>query len=535
MKVPTRDILAVFLVALAFFLLYTYMSHALPAKFTTPDETVTHHFISLFASQGNLSYSEPLHEISKGYMRPRNTVLVNGNVAPTGFLGIYLLYGSVERLLSGSSQFLTPFIAAATLFALYFLVAESFGRREALISALLLAALPPYWFWASMAHFNNIAASAFFVWGCIFYLRLLRNEDGEGNYAATASFYALASFMRYEFFIMSFLLYVYLIAKKRRVPDFTQLALSAAPFALVIAVIMAYNAQLYGSPFSLGYSPSEASESAFEFQQIQTKLIERAGFYLLPSGFHPQRALSNAYDYILLLLPYFSFAAAAGIYLCVRKGLSQNQRNFVTLLLITSAFLVIYYGGGIFFGYGASSPIMMSSYTRYLLPIYILLLPFCANFFAAFFRTNRVLGAIAIAAFVLNSASTVYTGNFGLLDIAGKRSNYVSVADQFLSATEDGSVLFSHYWDKVVFPERKVATYPLGGSREDNESSLSEALASLEDAGMEAYFMNDRQDYNVSKVDVMLREKGHALEPVRKIAGYMLYSVVPYGTSNQTG
>ncbi len=532
MKIPTRDILAVVPVALVFFVLYAYMPYALPAKFTSPDETVAHHFISLFASQGKLSYPEPLHEISKGYMHPRNTVLVNGNVVPTGFLGTYLLYGSVERLLSGSGMFLTAFIAAATLFAFYLLVMESFGRKEALISTLLLAALPPYWFWASMSLFNNLAAAAFFVWGCIFYLRLLRGEGGR-NYAATAAFYALASFMRYEFFIISFFLYVCLIAKTGRKLDFAQLAPSAVPFALVMAVIMGYNAQLYGSPFSLGYSPSETTEGAFEFQQMQTKLIERAGFYLLPSGFHPQRALSNAYSYILLLLPYFSFAAVAGIYMCIKKGLSQNRRNFATLLLITSAFLVIYYGGGIFFGYNASTPIIMSSYTRYLLPIYILLLPFCAVFFAAFIRTNRVLGAIALAAFVLNSASTVYTGDFGLLDIAGKRSNYVDVASQFSSATERGAVLFSHYWDKVVFPEIKVATYPPGGGGEDDERSLSEAAASLEDAGIEAYFINDRQDYNVGKLDTLLRNSGHALKPVRNIAGSMLYSIVPY--SNKTG
>src|SRR3989344_1341254 len=226
---------------------YSFLPLTSPAKFTSPDESTSYFFIRLFAEKNSVSYDEPVNEMAFDIVKPRNASSFEGKVTSHNFFGIFLIYGAIAKAGIWVIEYITPILAALGILLFFILVKENFDEKTAIASSLLLAIFPPYWYWASMTTFNNIASTVLFIAATI----LFRQFRAKG--------------IRYR-----------------------QAAISLGLFIAIFSIVLFLNWHLYGSPLAIGGSPIEAPEED-DTQQIAGKILKRIAYYMAPSGINPLR------------------------------------------------------------------------------------------------------------------------------------------------------------------------------------------------------------------------------------------------------
>ena len=179
--------------AVIFFILYSWYPFQVAGgtnfKFASPDETANYFWIkrvagmSLRGSNGDrsnpmvstenqgiaspavlrdrndsaLMYFEPLNVIANDAVVPRSVRSDSGAVKPVSFLGIILIYGALAKIFgSGIIIYLTTLSAAVGALFFYGIIKRVFNENIALLSALMLFVLAPYWYYASRGLFHNV-------------------------------------------------------------------------------------------------------------------------------------------------------------------------------------------------------------------------------------------------------------------------------------------------------------------------------------------------------------------------------------------
>lgn len=139
-------------------------------KWASPDETANYTFTKLYAQTGELSFFEKYNLYSGEIMHPRSVRSDAGWLKPVSFLGIILIYGKIASVFGYKIiPYLTPLFAAIGIIYFYFLIKKIFGKTNALISACLLASLPPYIYYSARSMFHNVLFVVLFVIG-LYYL-----------------------------------------------------------------------------------------------------------------------------------------------------------------------------------------------------------------------------------------------------------------------------------------------------------------------------------------------------------------------------
>lgn len=510
MKVKHVHILFTF--AIIFFIIYSYLPLTSPPKFISPDENIHYFFSKLYAENGTLSYTENLNKIARGVIHPRNTVYYNNRVSPAAFLGMYLVYGTIAIFQECLLLFITPLIAIIGVLFFYLLVKEIFNERVAIISSLLLFILPPYWYWSSRVMYNNIAALVSFIVGLLYFFRLLKKQS-LSYYILSAVFLAISFIIVYPYILVAIPLVFLLILERKRL-KMSYILISFIVFMLFTIPILLLNNDLYGSYFITGYSvPFDGTGS------LAVTSLRGVSFGFISSGFRMNNIVKHLNLYYFQLIP---------LHLLMFFGLLQSFRkkeliNYTIYFLSSSIVLISYWYSGIYYGHGFKEPILAASYVRYTLLFYVLSLPFLAYFVEVFAggKAKKVLMLLFLL-ITISSVLTVFLGPLSLSFIQKKSQSYAHFNSIIANKTESDSIIFCQYWDKAIFPERKVG-WIRGLSKDDRPKILADVTINLTKKGLPVYILKDRP-LEWDEYDKELSKNGYLLK--RIYSGHRLYKVI---------
>lgn len=478
-------------------------------KWSSPDETANYYFSRQYAADQRLAIFDRSHLITRNLAMPRSVRSDFGWIKPVSFLGIILIYGSLASFLGTAViPYLTPFFAAAGIVLFFLIVRRLFSERVALWSAILLATFPVYIYYTARSMFHNVL----FIVLCLaaVYLFLLalgsRREKEEKRFLSWklegrtwAEFAAalgagllggLALITRSsEIIWLAPSALIVGIAYGRRLGLVkTVLIFSGLVFALL--PVAYYNQILYGAFWYGGYN--EMNRSLQEIAASGGELwrsgwpdwLNSARSYLgsifanvFYFGFRREQSLRMLDYYVWQMFRGLSVAGLLGLVILVGQNIRRFQKRYLAYVLawlMLGTILVFYYGSWQFNDNpDLSRHTIGNSYTRYWLPTYIGLMPLAA---LAITRITEVLLAARsaaaprlrrYAAFGFQAAVVGLFASWSILFVLyGSEEGlshlyYINRAErlnveQVWDLTEPDAIIITRYYDKFLWPERKV-------------------------------------------------------------------------------
>jgi 4-amino-4-deoxy-L-arabinose transferase-like glycosyltransferase len=528
------NLIIILLIAVVFFIAtssFNYLTQTPDyVKWTSPDETANYFFAHRFSEGLNLAFFDEAAVLGDNMVMPRSFRSDFGWLKPVSFLGIILLYGSIGSLFgSAVIPFITPFLASLGIIIFYFIISKIFSKKLGVISAFLLAFFPVYIYYTVRSMFHNVLFIVLTLLGVYFLLLAaslyvkkrkkeasneVKNElesDVENNNQESKNHFFSFYLPRAEWFklVYSFLAGGFLgLAVITRTSELIWLApslfiawifyfkrFSITKIILIISGIFLailpniyFNQLLYSSPVYGGYNEMNRSiddisaagsgivKSIFSGQEVlvHLKSIYHNIFYF---GFNREQSLEMARHYIIEMFPWLSLIFTLGVLIALVTYLRRRQKKYLvyfTIFFILSAILIFYYGSWIFNDNPNPSRYTIgNSYTRYWLPIYLMMMPIGA---LAIYRLSRALAftfkekaslirkKIIVALQVLFvTLLSVWSLDFvlfgseeGLTHLYYNNLREKEYAQEIFSLTEEESVIITKYYDKFLFPERRI-------------------------------------------------------------------------------
>lgn len=480
-----NSLLAVIILGVLFFGVYSWYYSGNTSMFTSPDETANNFFIDRFARTSELTLYEPLNQVvSSGIVRPRSTAYVDGVITSGSFVGMIIIYGLIAKVFSvGVIPFLTPFFAVLGAVTFFLLIRELFGKKIALISYILLITLPPFWYYSSRGMFHNVLFVSLLIIGLYLLVSQLRHNRNIVWYAGSGLCIGLAIFVRASEFVTIMIPFLFILILHRKRIQYTDMIALCIPIVGVVILILIINNTLYGSPLSFSYSQAEIQLGSISVatQSLWSKIKQ----LFLPFGFDVRQMTFSVGQYLLQIFIYLTIPLVAGLLVFMKQivllgvqsikivkhpgqlhdiQISPVRLWYTVGYLLMGVWLICYYGSFVFSEYIDEETILFgSSYLRYWLPLYVFGLPLIVfgivRIGAAYMTriTRAFTYAIFCFVFVYVSFSlTIGDDLQGLSKLQADRQNNLTLQEDIVRQTEEHAVIISGYIDKVIFPKRSV-------------------------------------------------------------------------------
>jgi len=485
-------------------------------KWVSPDETANYIFTKLYAQTGDIGFYEKYNLYVKDIMHPRSIRSDHGNLKPTSFLGIILVYGKIASFFGYEIiPYLTPLLASIGLIFFYLFLKEIFDEDNALISTIILACFPVYLYYSSRSMFHNIPLTVFFVVSLYFITQTIKKRKFVKNdycgwvFASLAGFFCgLALITRAsEIWWISLVIFLIWIFFIKRI-GITKFILFASFCFSALLPMFYYNTILYGAPFLGGYT--EMNQSIIEISQASLNIVNISNKEASPFkdffetlkhnifyfGFHPDFSYIMFKKYFVHMFSYIFIPFCLGMFLFLLKIKLWRKKHWLYFLsyFSLSVILVIYYGSWEFHDNpDPNSFTIGNSYTRYWLPVYLgglpmvtyaitksseyiySLLKFLKNKFCLLFKIKIVkkngffsfslrkdvfkfsLVVLLIFLIFLTSFNYFLFGSEeGIVYTIEKQKIIKEEWKKVIDLTPHNAVLITRYHDKIFFPERKV-------------------------------------------------------------------------------
>jgi asparagine N-glycosylation enzyme membrane subunit Stt3 len=548
-------------------------------KWSSPDEAANYFFAKLYVEKGELSFFEEYNLNAGDIVHPRSMRSDSGVVKPASFLGIILIFGFIAKLTSIKVlPYLTPLCGAVGIIFFYLLVKKIFNKKNAFISAFLLASFPPFIYYSVRSMFHNILFMVLLIVGLYFIISALLSKTLENAKerqmtpknakidwreflypALGGGFIGLAIITRTSELIwilpMLFIIWIFNVRKI----GFVKLIIFLSFLFLSILPMFYWNNILYGSPLSMGYGNAENTplqkggggviavdmESAREtvdavadipyYQEVFEKIKNGVSLF----GFNPKQSLKMLYYYFTKMFPWLFWGAFLGFLLYLKriKKWKKKEQIYFLAYFIISLILIFYYGSWeIHDNPDPKSFTIGNSYTRYWLPIYLGAMPLLSalilkltKFITPFRKGGRgaiksASRVIIVAAIFIISIQFVLAGSEeGLIASLNKCKETKYQYNKVLELTEESSVIITKYHDKLFFPERKVIV----GLFDNKE--MNERYAKLVDHALVYYYNFTLPPRDIDYLNnKRLKEVGLSIKEVENITGdfslYRLYN-----------
>ena len=490
-------ILLVLIVALAFFFFtssFNFLSQDKHfVKWLSPDETANYTVAKIYAETGSLQFFEKYNLIADDLIHPRSFRSDWGWVKPVSFLGVPLAYGFIARFFgSAVLPYLSPFFGALGILLIYLLIKELFGKKNALVSSLLLAVFPVYTYFSARSFFHNIFFIVATIGGLYFAVLMGKKKiahDGKSYLKREWKelLFALASGLCFGWAISarsSELLWLGPLLVGLYLFNFRRLGLIKPwvfAYGMLIALfpLLYWNQTLYGIWYASGYP--ELNSSLATLSENGSALAQKAAtgnlFSLQPLlakikmtifhfGYKPEHSRAMFHAYVYAMFPWLIWLATAGVALFIAQAKKYERKRWLFLIgwVCVSAVLILYYGSWVFYDNpDPKSFTIGNSYTRYWLPLYLGALPFvslCVLTLASFFKRQRFsipLVTAAVVCIATISISFVWNDpSEGLAASLAKQRSAKIELNEVVKRTENNAVIITRYHDKLLFPQRKV-------------------------------------------------------------------------------
>ncbi len=504
---------SIFFVATSSFNYYTQDKNY--TKWTSPDETANYFFSKRLSETGELAYFDPAAVIGDNLVMPRSLRSDFGWIKPVSFLGIILAYGTLGSWLGVAViPFLTPFFAALGIIIFYLLVSRIFkNRRVGLLSAFLLASFPVYIYYTVRSMFHNVLFIVLLLFGAYLFTLALGGKREESIWQSFKSkFFSfkigwkrvlriLAAFISGLFaglaiitrtsellWLMPSFVIIWLFYARRF--GFIKLLMFFAGLFIALLPVAYWNNILYDSSFRGGYN--EMNRSLAEIGTAGGEVVKltfqgqidkyRDFFQMLTHnifyfGFNPTQSLTMFRHYVLEMFLLLVFLGVLGFLLLLVQNLRKFQKKYLLYILvwvILSTILIFYYGSWKFNDNPDPTRFTIgNSYTRYWLPMYLMLLPLVALAIervtrAIFYINEQSKGRIRkILAGGLQAIAILgisYTGIMFVLFGSEEGLSYLYYtniaerinAEKVFTLTSPDSIIITQYYDKFFFPERRI-------------------------------------------------------------------------------
>lgn len=479
------------ILALIFFVIYSYVSFNSPPKFVSPDETTNYFFGNLYSQTGELRYTDKLNEIAFGIIRPRATVYIDGNVVPAKFMGFPLIIGTIATITPEMVRFITPLLAIIGAIFLYLLVRDLFNSKIALLSFLLLLVMPPYWYWSTLVMFENVAACTMFIISIRYFFKFLETNEAS-HYLLSGLFLGLSLFIRPDYILFVIPLLILFLWNIRKINK-AYAVLTVVSFTLSLSPFFILNKQLYGHFLSTG-----------------THVLYNASQVIPIFSFNIANIFENSFN-LINLTPLLLICGLLGLLYCIKKRI---RSQYMVFLIICSLVISFYFLSGRIVPTG-----IHNSYVRYLLPIYMLSLPL-VSYLVYSLRTKFVIVLLILVMLVTSIFTVLPAIHDNLESIEG----YARLNRQVVNVTEPNAVIFLDYWDKAIFPERRVG---LVGElpQENRNEKLSEIIMQLFERGVPVYLLIEQHFRQLIANETLVQEfliRGYRLKETKMKNLYQL-------------
>jgi hypothetical protein len=528
------------IVAVGFFAVTSAFGLIAPKIWNSPDETAVAFFSKTFAANGNLWAEDPLNVFNNDIIHPRSMISIMAALVPASFYGQMIVVGGIVKIIGDAAlSVTTPFFTALAGICVFFFLRK---RSEAtgIVGQILFYLTPAVWYYASRGLFPNLFFCDLAILGSatLYFHPFLKLARGRGSEVLERGVDALfgglligaAMIVRpveFIWFAPMGIVVLWFTRKNYRLFELIPAVLSLGVF---IFLALTLNNVLYGSPFSFGYTAGAVNPGiavpALALSSHLPGWLSAPRPFILPFGFHPKLAVVNLYDYLILFTPWFALLAVWGFVALFWK----TGRRYAKYLLIAFAWLLlvlgIYYGSGVLNDPTVSGLTVGSSYVRYFLPLYLILIPAVSEgivFFLNYFKNKKIIGALiayfAVFCFAAFGAWTVYfRSSESLVPVFKTLVHYADVKKQVLAIVKPNDIIVTERSDKVFFPDRRVVL----NLRDPNTMKALPQLAT--GAGI-YYYGIAISDSESAKLEAELGKYKLQLGRIKAFGGEMLYQI----------
>lgn len=449
--------------------------------YVSPDETANAFFATTFAERGVLEVHEPLNLTFSDALHPRSVVSVGGRLLPGSFIGLPVMYGAFAALVGAwSIPLVTPIVAVLVLFAWYGTVKRIFDREIALLSAVLLAIHPAWWYYSARSLMHNVLFVALLVFAAYFFVaRPPKGRLADAGVALSGMLTGLALFVRTSeaVWMAAAALAAALLFRKRISRRVAAVFLCSAFLAL--APMFFLNRATYGSPLATGYTAERTPAAEEEGATVADAAEEAAPApfpfekIFFPFGLSAKDTAKNVLAYGMGLFWWMTLLTAIGIPLAyparsVPAEARQARRAYLLSAAVATLYLAFLYGSWTFFDNPDKTQVTIgNSHVRYWLPVFVLSTPLAA--FAVRWISRRAftdlarrlaVAAMVVACFGLSVRVAFFSPQDGLVQAAAELADSRDIRTRVLALTEEDAVIVVDRADKLFFPYRRVL-YPL--------------------------------------------------------------------------
>lgn len=474
----------ILLVLYLFVQLLIKLSFSIPAPHS-PDLTGEYLFIYQLVNNGELKITDnkKLNIDYKNVFAPRGTAVNDlGEILPLkAFVTNYTYavnYLFLDDLISISDLYIIMQFILLFIYLLYVYKFLSISKGSMYIGVTVILTLSTI-----VNIFEAIFFYSVFIFVSFYYLAKWIYSDSrkiDPNLIISSLLISVSIFFRYELAIIlipiSLLFLTFFVTKKANI---TSLVYFLFPIVIIITILISNNV-FYGNYLNFGYSFDVQSKKSFEAKN--TSVISRISHLLLLYGFQPKAILINFWNYVVALFPFLLFPI-----LFSWKFIKQ-QLSISILIISICLYLIVYYGSNPSF-YNHGKITFESSYVRYFSPIYLFLLVYASNFYINFyekyFKNRTVFFIIISSLLIILSFVLFYDRSY---KIYNSRAHYGEILSKFKEKVPPGSIIFSNYWDKILYKDYQVATI---SKKTDtlNEYFLNMRLFYLNNKNLNVYYI----------------------------------------------
>lgn len=472
-----------YFLVLLFVILYSsinliYFKERVPVS---PDESQVFFFSDLLSRKYTLKYQNPLNsKYNEKIFAARQYVQIEKDTVPSAFLGFIIIVSIFKGINSSLINFVGPILSGLSLFYIFKLSNLIFGKKTAIITLVLQGIFPVFIYW-TLSFFNNISELPFLIGGLYYLFNALRKKS-VSFYIVTAVFFALSIWIRYTNILLIPLIYLVSYLFFRKSISLTGIIYTLLTFIVLILPLFISNNALYGNFFVFGQNSKNQLVYKIADTDIPKEILPLVPFRDI------KYLIKNTQDYILTFIPVLILSASGFLFFIKQK----THRKELFILIGVCVFWGFYYLGGVYFGYG-SEPILNSSYTRYLLIVYSVLIIFVSYFIHSI--NSRLIQVSFLSVLIVSFINITLFSSRGLVLLKGQIESSVIWLKNIEQNTSKKSIIFAKAADKVLFPKRNIALYQMLSEKEEFSgqgiTKTLELMKTLLVDNHEIYFLNE--------------------------------------------
>jgi hypothetical protein len=439
--------------------------------FNWPDATANFNFIQNFIIDSDFTINFSDNALVNNIVHPRSVNVYNTNLVPMSFLGFILLLGVLGKIITlYGIFFITPLVAIISVIFYYFLIKEIWSEEIAFYSSILLYFLGAYWYYATHVMLHTTLFVGLLVIGT--YL-LIKKDFSYLQFILGSVLVSMALTIRTIEIIWLLPLFIAMIFYFKPQKWFVKSIIFFTCLLITFVPILFLNNNLYGDYFSIGYFNLEDKGNLIE--QLPTefkvkseyKVVSIAKSVLIPFGINIKHLAKSIIKYLILYYGAFLIFVMSGLFIYIKKKrFDQKQLFYIIASICISLWLIFYYGNWVFEDIDVLKyNFLSSSYIRYWLPIYILLLPGIGYFIKEInskFNKKNIFPVIIILMLILNSVYFVLIYNHdNLFQVKENLETYYTRFETTKKIIEPNTILITDKTDKIFFPQYQCVVFLL--------------------------------------------------------------------------